>query len=191
MAAAAVFGGIQAGLSIFGAVKQSAAQKAQGEYQKSMSEINAKLAETSAKDAIFRGDEAAKNIQGQTKQLIGSQRAALAAQGINIDSGSALDIQADTARQGEIDAITVKNNAWREAWGYKVEALNSTYQGKFAQMGANAAAKNTLLTGGLQAAGYAYGAFGGSRSTTSSSTIKSTGSYIGGSYGDRYKMTPG
>lgn len=135
-----------------GAYLQSKAQKTQGQYQKAMYDQNAKLADLSADDALRRGDKEVISLKKQGKQIIGAQRAALAAQGIEVDSGSALDVQVDTAYQVELDAMKIKNNAWREAWGYKTEALNARTQGTFAALGAKNAATNTLITGGLGAA---------------------------------------
>lgn len=125
--------------------------RAQGDYQNEMAKINAKYAEFSAESAIKRGDKAATDVKKQTKKLIGSQRAALAAQGIQIDSGSALDVQEDTAMIGQQEALKIKNNAWMEAFGFKVQAQQDTQQGKIAKMAANNTASATIATGGWQA----------------------------------------
>lgn len=130
---------------------QSSAIQSEGNYQKSISDINARFAELNAQDAIKRGDKEAIELKKQVKKLIGSQRVSLAAQGIDIESGSALDIQEDTAGQAEIDAMTIRNNAWKEAWGYRVQGLNYSMQGQFAQLSAQNKARNTLLTSGMQA----------------------------------------
>jgi hypothetical protein len=127
------------------------AAKAQGAYQKRQAELNAGMGEFQAEEAIRRGDEDAKAMGKKTKQVIGSQRAALAAQGIEVDSGTAAEIQADTAAIGAVDAQTIKNNAWREAWGFRAQATVTRGQGNMALMAANNQAKSTLITGGLQA----------------------------------------
>jgi hypothetical protein len=147
-------------------ISQSQASLAQGEYQQRMYETNARMAEYQAQDAVKRGDQAAKAHDKQVKGVIGSQRAAMAAQGVEVDSGSALDLQTDTAAIGAQDSLTIKNNAWREAWGYKVQA--NEYQGKGAMAGISSRfeAKNSILTGGMKALGYGlegayYGQGGG------------------------------
>ena len=141
-------------LNLGSGFNQYQAQKAQGEYQKQMFDLNAKLAELNSQDAIRRGDQTASTLRRENKKLMGSQRAALAAQGIDIDSGSALDIQNETADLGYMDQITAKNNAWREAWGYKVESNNSLAQGNLAKSAANFSAYTSLATGGLRALDY-------------------------------------
>src|SRR3954465_13259936 len=96
--------------SIGTAYAQSTAYQIQGNFQASMAKLNAEFAKVSEEDALRRGDVSANLVKKQVKGVIGSQRAGLAAQGIDISSGSALDIQLDTAYQGQIDYLTVKNN---------------------------------------------------------------------------------
>lgn len=139
-------------------ILNSSGEAEYGEWQKQQFEFNKQIAEMQSKDAIRRGDSEARKVRKAGKQIIGSQRAALAAQGIEIDSGSALDIQGDTAYLSEMDALTIKNNAAREAWGYKMDALQSGYQGQMAQYAAQNKARSTLLTGGL---GFASGMMDG------------------------------
>ena len=143
---------LSTGISAYGnAYAQSSAQQTQAEYQRQQYETNARLAEMSSKDAIKRGDEDAAKYKSKIKQTIGAQRAAMAAQGIEVDSGSALEIQEDTAAIGAEDMVTIKNNAWREAWGYRVQANNSYGEGAMAYMAGMNKSRNTLITGGIQA----------------------------------------
>lgn len=123
----------------------------QGKAQQSISKANARISELQAKDALKRGHEAEGISRQKTKKLIGSQRAALAAQGIRVDAGSALDIQLEAGDIGELDALTIRNNAAREAFGFMQEASNSSMQGRLAyQAGVNRSI-DTLLGGGLRA----------------------------------------
>lgn len=154
---------------------QAEAYRIKGEYEKAAYETNAKLATMNAEDAIARGDQDAGTIFKRGRAVRGSQRAALAAQGIKIDSGSAQEIQGETATLSELDMLTVKNNAWREAWGYKLQAGQYTSAGIMAEIQGRAqanAVKNkasaTLLAGQIglgtsvaSAAGGLYGSYGG------------------------------
>jgi hypothetical protein len=154
-------GDLSSGISgMAGASAQARAIETQGAYQKTMFELNTKFAQLQADDAIRRGDAEVAAHKGQVKKLIGSQRAAMAAQGIEIDSGSAMDVQSDTAMLGELDAMKIKTNAYREAYGYKVEAMNNTMQGELAASAAKNAARNTRVTGGLQAVNGVMNAIG-------------------------------
>jgi superfamily II RNA helicase len=143
---------IGAGGNMASSFGQASASRAQGNYERQIMETNSRLAEFQAEDAMKRGDKASVNIKDQTKRLIGSQRVAMAAQGLDLSSGDPLAIQEETAAIGAEDAMTARNNAWREAWGYKTQALDYSGRGKMAQVTAKNKAANTILTGGLNSA---------------------------------------
>ena len=132
----------------------------QGKAQRYISNANARISEMQARDALKRGHEAEGISRQKTKKLIGSQRAALAAQGIRVDAGSALDVQQESADIGELDALTIKNNAAREAFGFMQEASNSSMQGRLAYQAGVNKSMDTLLSGGIRAMGV-YGDYYG------------------------------
>lgn len=183
-AGAAVAGG---GIGLYGSAQQARAMRKQGDYQKDMSDFNSDIAKIQARDAIYRGDKEAKQYLKKASTTIGSQRAALAAQGVDVSSGSALDIQEETAGQGALGALTIRNNAWREAWGYKVQAETYSKQGFLAREAAQSGARSTMLTGvsgAFQSIGSAASAAhtpSAPRSAPSSSTNTTTLT-TGGSY---------
>jgi hypothetical protein len=174
--AAAIVMGISSllsgGATLYGASADAEAARAQGEYQKEVADTNARIADVQATDAITRGEKDANLVGRKTKEIVGAQRAALGASGVDVNSGSAVDVQSDTKARGAADELTIRNNAWREAWGYKVESQNATKAGQYAQMAGENTARTTILTGGLNAlgyglkgAGYLAGGFGGGRRT--------------------------
>lgn len=104
----------------------------------------------------------------QTRGLIGAQRAGYAAQGVELDEGTAKAVQTQSAGMGELDALTIRNNAAREAWGYRVGATNSRMGGKYAAQEANTQAFATLATSGSSAySAYRQGNGWGSTKKTS------------------------
>lgn len=146
--------GALAALSAGNAYSQSQAISSQADYRTRIAALNSRNSELRAKDAIERGEEAAGRHKTQVRKLIGAQRAALAAQGIDVNSGSAMEVQNDTAKLGELDAMTIRNNAWREAMGYRMQGNNYIAEGEFAGLSAENQSTNTLLTGGIQALSY-------------------------------------
>lgn len=128
---------------------QSKAQSSQGSFVQQQYESNRQIAEIQSQDAIRRGEKDASDHRKRVRRLIGAQRAALAAQGIEVNDDSALDIQLDTAGEGAMDELTIKNNAWRESWGYRVQANDYAMRGAMAASAARNESRNTLLTGGL------------------------------------------
>lgn len=115
--------------------------------------------DTAARDALARGEEAANQVGSQSRVLTGAQRTALAAQGIDITTGSAADVQSSDQRTAQLNEGQLRLNAAREAFGF-------TEQGMLARMGASNAAKgysnqmySTLLGGAASLYGQ-YRAFG-------------------------------
>jgi len=140
--------------SAVGQMQQGKAQAAQANYQAAVGRNNAILAQRAADDARLRGEEAARRVKTNASQLLGKQRAMLAANGVLVDSGSALDLTTDTAGISKLDELTVRSNAEREALGYQAQGMNfqagSELQGMSAQnslAAGTSAAAGTLLTG--------------------------------------------
>lgn len=111
-------------VSVAGAIQKGQAEQAQAKYQSAVARNNAILAERQAKDAIERGKIAERNQRIKTAQTIGEQRARLAANGVVVDQGSALALTSDTAQFGELDALTIRSNADREALGFRTQGMN-------------------------------------------------------------------
>jgi hypothetical protein len=128
-----------------GAYQQSQAAKASMEYQSAVARNNATTAEYQAQDAIKRGQLAETDQRRRTAMLKGTQTARLAANGLDISEGSALQILSDTDWMGEQDALTVRDNANREAWGYRVQGQNAQSNSDMLRSSANA--QNPLLSG--------------------------------------------
>jgi len=101
---------------------QSNAQKLANEAQAAIADNNALLARWQATDAIRRGHITENRTRLGTAQLKSTQRARMAANGIMLGGDSALRVLADTDILGEIDAMTNRENAEREAWAYRLQA---------------------------------------------------------------------
>lgn len=109
---------------VVGSIQQSNAAKSQAEYQAAVARNNQIYAQRAADEAKQRGAAAEAKARMATKGLQGRQRAVLASNGLDVSDGSALDIQQDTAGLGEIDALTIRSNAEREAQGYLQQGSN-------------------------------------------------------------------
>lgn len=136
----------------YGAYNQSKASKASLEYQASVARNNAEYSESQARDAIRRGQVAENDVRRRTAQLRGSQRARLAANGVDLGEGSALNILLDTDYFGELDALNVRDNSNREAAALRTQGSNQIGNANLLDARADmespiGAALPTLLTG--------------------------------------------
>lgn len=141
-------------VNLIGGATQAYGQVQAGRSSARTAEFNAQMEELRARDAERRGDEAANRHRLQVTRMISSQRAALAAQGVDVEAGSALDVQIDTAALGELDALTIRNNAMREAFGYRAQAIDSRRRGRLARAEGVSGAANTILTTGIESYGF-------------------------------------
>lgn len=149
-------------LSAGGAIQQGNAAAATGRYNAKIAEMNATISEKRAYDAIERGQQEEQKKRAETARLMGAQQAAMAANGVDLSFGSPLDVITGTAALGELDALTIRSNAAREEYDYRVQAASQRAQGSLelmkgqsAQTGSWLSAGSTILSGGANAAKYA------------------------------------
>ena len=145
--------GLSTGIGVVGSIRQARAQSEQMEYQADVARQNQQLAEQQASAERRQGYENMVTQRQETAKLIGRQRAAAGASGAVVDVGSNLDLQADTAAQGEIDAINTYNQALDRAYNYDVQAVN--YGNQAAAY--DASASSTKKAGYINAFGTAIG----------------------------------
>lgn len=144
---------VVAAAAIAGTALSAYGQISAGNYANAVARYNARNLDLAAADAERRGDLASQQSIRQTKAALGTQTTRLAAGNVSTASGSPLAILASTAGIGELDAQTIRNNAAREAWGYRAEAASQLAQGRFAQRSGWLGAGATLLTGAAQTYG--------------------------------------
>ncbi len=144
------------GLDLFAGIYQANAAREAGRANKAIDDWNAKVADLQAMDAITRGEWGVARQRRGVQSLVGSQRASFAAQGVVVDQDTAGQVVDQTIQLGEEDAATIRTNAIREAWGFKVQAADQRLRGKLAQAEGDNAAVGTLLTTGARAADTYY-----------------------------------
>lgn len=147
--------GLSMATSAFGAastaVSQSAAIRAQGDYQAGIAKTNAAIAGIQKRQVLEAGDIAASRKNQETRQIVGTQRAAASASGTDVNSGSNALTRIGADFAGKIDEMTIRNNAARAAWGLQTQIIQDDYAGQFAKLTAASQSSQTLLTGGLAA----------------------------------------
>lgn len=150
---------IPIGMALVGGMMGAQSANQQGDFQSGMLTQNAVFKNQAATETEMAGDTAADWQRVRTGQAVGTQRTAQAANGIDVNSGSAAQLQDDTSMLGELDALTIQNNAAREAYGYRVQAGQDMKNARQALTNAKAGATGSIL-GGF---GNAFGSFAGAR----------------------------
>lgn len=150
-------GGMSATAAYTSASNQKAALLAEAQTQAN----NATLAGWQADDAVVRGDEAANRTLMKGGQIKGTQRAAFAANGVDLGGDSAQRVLTDTDYLASVDAAALRDNAAREAWGYRMQAKQYTDKAASARSGAGSvspwlSAGTSLLTSATNVASRWY-----------------------------------
>lgn len=140
--------------SAIGSYYSGRIQKINMQHQAEMAKINARISELGAQSTLMQGQRQIGALTLQSGQLKSRQRAAMAANGIDLGTGSAAELQASTDIMTQIDANTIEANAVRAAWGQRTQALN--FQNEALMQSATAGA----ISPGLSAATTLLGSAG-------------------------------
>ena len=124
--------------------------------QKQVAEHNGLVSRLQADDARRRGEEARTTARQKGSVLQGSQRASLAARGLDMTEGTPSDILGQSDFFTQADEALARTNGRREAWAHEAQARNFDAQADGINPGLSMAA--TLLGGSGQVADrwYAY-----------------------------------
>lgn len=148
---------LSTGLSIAGQAQQANAQADSANYQAQVARNNAAVQEWNARNTEKAGIVAEDQQRQKTALAIGAERAAMAAQGGDVNSGSPVDITSDTARAGTFDALTIRSNAMRQAWSFRVAGASANAQAGLADASAANAMASLPLSIGRSLLGGASG----------------------------------
>lgn len=117
-----------AGLGAFGAIQSAHASSAAASYNAEVAANNAQIAKQNATWASQAGEQQAGMSAAKTRATVGAMEANQAASGVDIGSGSALDVRSSAKELGQLDAINIRANAARQAYGYDVQSSSFNSQ---------------------------------------------------------------
>lgn len=122
--AALIAGGIGAATTAVGTVEQGQATANAASYSAQVAANNAKIAGQNADYASAAGEQQAgtKSLQGAATG--GKIKAAQAANNVDVNTGSTVDVQASQREVSKLDTETVLNNAELQAYGYRTQQTN-------------------------------------------------------------------
>ena len=144
MAAPVAIGGMaaQVARSIIGAMGSAYQGQAQANmytYQAGVAQLNTTIEKQNADYARASGEVEAQQSGMKTRFQVGSERAAQGGSGLDVNTGSPLAVRESTQEVGAEDTAIVRSNAARRAYGYEVEAAQSTAQAGLDLMSATTA----------------------------------------------------
>jgi hypothetical protein len=115
----------------------------------------AKIRDLQAGDARLLGQAAQGITRIQTGQEKANQELAYASAGVDVSVGTPLDVKAQTAMFGELEAANVENDSIRRAWGFATEARTLRSEASSMRQSANV----QLASSFISAAGQGYAGY--------------------------------
>lgn len=165
-----ILGGLIAGqtaMSVIGDRKSAKAARKTAGFQ-------AGILEQQAEDATLIGEEEAHRAESAGRRLAGSQRASLAAQGLDLSSGSPADVISTDEKLTALDVEQMRNNAAREALGLRKQAQLVRMGGAATASSYNNRAVSTALSGAASLYSI-YDAYGHNKTTPRKSSSSASG----------------
>jgi len=138
-----------AGVSAVGTVLGGIAAGNAASYQAQVARNNAIIAGNNATYAEQAGAAKAEAEGRKNAAVAGAIKSKQAANGIDVNTGSSVDVQTSQRETGELDAETVLNNAELQAYGYRTQQTGFESQAKLDE----AQAAFAPIGAGLGAAG--------------------------------------
>lgn len=117
----ATLGIIGAGVSAAGSLAGGLAQSQEASYQAQVAQNNAQIAAENSKIATEAGQAQAETASMKGAAVQGQIKAAEAANGVDVNSGSNLDVQVGQRGESKLDTDTVLNNALLQSYGYRTQ----------------------------------------------------------------------
>lgn len=129
----------------------------QAQNKQRAAEFNADMLDLQASDAISRGQLDAQRVRQRGKSILGTQRSGYASQGVDVSSGTAALLADQTGQLAEQDAIRVKLDAMRQAWGLKSQATMMRWEADINLRDA----RRSAITGAVMGVANAAASMGG------------------------------
>jgi hypothetical protein len=177
-------GVLGAGVSAAGALEQGQASANAANYGAAIASNNAVIAKQNADYAEKAGRRQAETTGLKAAAIGGKVKASQAASGIDVNSGSNVDVQQSVREAGKIDTETVLNNSELAAYGYRNQETSFKSQAELdkataeqAPIGAAIGATGSLLSSasGLGLKWSQLGPGGGSAGGGSGLSLTNTG----------------
>lgn len=157
-------------------VQASNAASQASKFNEQVAANNAQIALQNANWASQAGEQQAAAAQQKTRATVGAIKTAQAASGVDVNTGSAVDVRSSAASLGELDAINIRSNAARQAYGYQTSSASETAKSQLDQY----TAQNDVTAGQLNAAGTIIGGAGSAASDYANYRQNNSGNNISG-----------
>jgi len=139
-------------LSVASAAAGGMAASNAAAYQSKVAQQNAQIAEQKKQMELAAGENQAAKQGMQEHAQAGAIVAAQASRGVDVNSGSALDVQTGQSQVSMMDQLAIRSDMLKRAWGQDIAANSFRNQAQLYGMESD----NALIAGGLKAGSAAF-----------------------------------
>lgn len=141
--------------SAFGAYEQGQSQQEMYNYQAGVARLNTQIADQNATYATQIGEDQATRAGLQGAQRMGQIKAAQGASGLDVNSGSAVQVRASQKEASSLDVASIRSNAAKTAYNYQVQGVQFTAQGQMDTVAGENARTSGMINAGSSLIGAA------------------------------------
>lgn len=156
---------VSTAMQVFGALSNAKSQSNAATYNKQVAQRDQQI-------SLDQGNAQAAIQARSARMQIDAGRAQYGASGVDVNSGSPLDVLQSSAMNASLDNQTIKYNSQVKGFGYGNEATSYEYQANAATKKGYWSAGSDILSGGSKAYGASYSPTGaGTAVNTNSSSM--------------------
>lgn len=142
-----------------------------GRVQRQIAEYNARQLDEESRILGLEAKETLRRRRKENERILGTQKARIAASGIAMGTGSALDAMAENAALLEMEALDEQRNIRNQRRSLWAQARTTVLEGRYASRAGKIGAMGTLLG----AAGRSYSMYDRTRTSNAPEPRKSNG----------------
>lgn len=140
-------------------ISRSKAIKRAARRQAAINEVNARWAEYQAGEEERYGYTQAARHLAQVDNIVSDQRTMLAVQGVDVNYGSAAQVQQESKSIGFLNSLDIISQGRKRAMGLKTQAMSYRLQGQAAVAQGKSDANAAVTSGFIDATATAYGGY--------------------------------
>ena len=145
------------GTQALNSLSQGAGAYFSSRFNASSQNNNAAMLEMQGKDALLRGADRERAFRIEGRKILGTQRAATAENGFDVNAGTSLDLFGQTSRIIENDALAIRQNAQNEKIALNFEAAQNRIQSRLSKNQGRTALVQGILNAGSSALAWKAG----------------------------------
>lgn len=134
-------------------IANAQALRGQQQYANAATNINSEWSRIQQAQVLQNGSLAGSRARQGYQNLASTQRAAYAANGVNVNSGSAAQVQSETRALGEIERLQIQQAAYNQALGIQAENLAAIGQNRMRQIAVRQGINSSYINAAAQAGG--------------------------------------